>query len=104
MRRIRAPFSAKYQRRASGSRASSLHRGWVKPADEVGLVVQIRIDHRKPFPLVSSPSMSVGDMLNDLHARRFVLLSLTPGFQHPRSGEILQLDGIFAKHSLIPRL
>jgi hypothetical protein len=48
--------------------------------------------------------MSVGDMLNDLHARRFVLLSLTPGFQHPRSGEILQLDGIFAKHSLIPRL
>jgi FkbM family methyltransferase len=43
----------------------------------------------------------VGDVLNDLHARGFAILSLTPGFQHPRTREILQLDGIFAKDALL---
>jgi len=43
----------------------------------------------------------VGDLLNDLHGRGFAVLSLTPGFQHPSTREILQLDGIFAKQTVL---
>jgi FkbM family methyltransferase len=43
----------------------------------------------------------IGDVLNELHGRGFSVLSLTPGFQHPSTREILQLDGIFAKQTLL---
>jgi FkbM family methyltransferase len=46
----------------------------------------------------------IGDVLNELRARGFAVLSLTPCFQHPRTREILQLDGIFAKHALLSRI
>jgi FkbM family methyltransferase len=43
----------------------------------------------------------VGDLLTDLHGRGFAVLSLTPGLRHPRTREILQLDGIFAKQTAL---
>jgi FkbM family methyltransferase len=43
----------------------------------------------------------IGDILNEMHRRDFAVLSLTPGFRHPRTREILQLDGIFAKQAFL---
>jgi FkbM family methyltransferase len=39
----------------------------------------------------------VGDVLNEITSCGFFVMSLTPGFVHPRTREILQLDGIFVR-------
>jgi len=43
----------------------------------------------------------MGDVLDAIRDRGFVVLSLAPAFTDPRTQEILQLDGIFAKESAI---
>jgi len=43
----------------------------------------------------------VGDVLGAARERDFVILSLVPAFMDPRTQEILQFDGIFAKRSAI---
>lgn len=43
----------------------------------------------------------IGDVLNAVREQGFVALSLAPSFVHPRTREILQLDGIFARGQLL---
>ena len=39
----------------------------------------------------------IEDMLKHLSSLGFTLIDLVPGFRHPKNGDLLQCDGIFAR-------